>query len=169
MVTSPTRLFAATAKNDGSRQVEEIVLTNHRLASPSVAKVEVQELTPIGTPVVLPRAGKVTRLNWDAAANGVCVEVRYTDGMLAQFVHLNEAEVKEGQTLSAGTEIGKSGNTGRSVAAHLHYALKKGSAVVDPVVYHGTLRRTIQPDALPRFQQEAVELLAQLDGALAAR
>jgi murein DD-endopeptidase MepM/ murein hydrolase activator NlpD len=125
--------------------------------------------TPIGTPVRLPRAGRVERLNWDAEANGLCVEVRYTDGMLARFLHLNEIEVKLGQTLAAGTEIGKSGNTGRSVAAHLHYELEKGGRIVDPVSYHGTLQRSVQPDALPRFKQEAGVLSAQLDGQVAAR
>ena len=125
--------------------------------------------TPIGTPIIAPRAGKVTRVNWNHAANGNCVEVQFTDGALAKFLHLNENAVKEGQSVTAGTEIGKAGNTGHSTGAHLHYQLEKGGKVVDPIAYHGTLRRQMQPDAMPGFQQEMESLAAQLDGRVATR
>jgi murein DD-endopeptidase MepM/ murein hydrolase activator NlpD len=125
--------------------------------------------TPIGTPIVAPRAGRVTRTNWNHAANGNCIEVQYGDGVLAKFLHLNENVVKDGQTLSAGTEIGKTGNTGRSTGPHLHYQLERGSTVVDPIDYHGTLRRQLPPDAMPGFEQARKDLAAQLDARLASR
>lgn len=125
--------------------------------------------TPIGTPVVAPRAGKVTRVDWEAEVNGQCVEVRYSDGVLARFTHLNERAVEPGQSFSAGTQLGASGNTGRSVVAHLHYELERGGKILDPVNYHGTLQRKIQPEAMPRYARELGDLLSQLDGKLAAR
>lgn len=125
--------------------------------------------TPIGTPVVSPRAGTVTRANWNHAANGNCIEVRFSDGALAKFLHLNENLVKEGQKVTAGTEIAKSGNTGRSTGPHLHYQLEKGGRVVDPIEYHGTLRRQLPADAMAGFEQARKELQEQLDGRLAAR
>lgn len=125
--------------------------------------------TPIGTPVVSPRAGRVTRTNWNHAANGNCIEIAYGDGVTAKFLHLNENEVKEGQSVTAGTEIAKSGNTGHSTGAHLHYQLERGSKVLDPIDYHGTLRRQLPPDAMPGFEQARKELAEQLDGRIAAR
>lgn len=125
--------------------------------------------TPIGNSVTAPRAGTVTRVSWDKDVSGESVELRYADGTLARFTHLNEVLVKAGQSVSAGTEVGKSGNTGRSVAAHLHYELERGGKVLDPVTYHGTLRRQLQADALPRFQEEAQALRSQLDAPVAAR
>lgn len=125
--------------------------------------------SPIGTPVVTPRAGKVTRTNWNHAANGNCVEIQFADGTVAKFLHLNENLVKDGQTVSAGTEIAKSGNTGRSTGPHLHYQLEKGGKVLDPIDYHGTLRRQLPPDAMPGFEQRRKELAEQLDGRLASR
>ena len=77
--------------------------------------------------------------------------------------------MKEGQSLSAGTVIGKTGNTGHSTGAHLHYQLDRGSTVLDPIAYHGTLRRQLPPDALPAFEQAETEMLAQLEGRVAAR
>lgn len=125
--------------------------------------------TPIGTPIVAPRAGRVTRTNWNHAANGNCVEVQFTDGATAKFLHMNENAVKDGQALSAGTEIGKTGNTGRSTGPHLHYQIERGGRVIDPVEYHGTLRRQLPPDAMAGFEQARKELAEQLDGRLASR
>ncbi len=124
--------------------------------------------TPIGTPIVAPRAGVVTRANWNHAANGNCLELRYSDGVIAKFLHLNENEVKEGERVSGGTEIAKSGNTGHSTGPHLHYQLERGGRVLDPVDYHGTLRRTLPPEAMPEFTAKMGELAAQLDAQLAS-
>jgi N-acetylneuraminic acid mutarotase len=44
----PTRLFAAVSKGDGSRSVEEIVLTKHQVAE---SKIKVSELAPLNAPV----------------------------------------------------------------------------------------------------------------------
>ena len=123
---------------------------------------------PVGTPVVSPRAGVVTRTNWKSG-NGSCVEVRFEDGTTAKFLHLNEVGVKVGQSIIAGTEVGKSGNTGRSTAAHLHYQLEKDGKVIDPLAYHGTLRRQLGPAALNALTAQITEYEAALDGRVAAR
>lgn len=120
--------------------------------------------TPIGTPVRSPRAGTVTRTNWNHAANGNCIEVRFVDGTLAKFLHLNENLVAEGDRVMAGMEIAKSGNTGHSTGAHLHYQLERGGRVIDPIEYHGTLRRQLPDAALPTFQRARDDLRAQLRG-----
>lgn len=125
--------------------------------------------TPMGTPIEAPRAGVVTRVNWNQAANGNCLELRYQDGVLAKFLHLNENLVKEGQAVAAGTLIAKTGNTGHSTGPHLHYQTERGGKVVDPVDYHGTLRRQLQPDAISRFQNDTRTLAAQLGGQVAQR
>ncbi|MSP54855.1 MAG: M23 family metallopeptidase [Myxococcales bacterium] len=125
--------------------------------------------TPIGTPVQAPRAGVVTRINWNQPSNGGCVELRFQDGVLAKFLHLNESLVKEGQSVAAGTVFAKTGNTGHSTGAHLHYQLERAGRVVDPIEYHGTLRRQLQPDVMARFASETKSLEAQLIGQVAQR
>lgn len=119
--------------------------------------------TPIGSDVVAPRAGKVTRVNWNHAANGNCVELQFADGAIAKFLHLNENAVKEGQRVTAGEVIAQSGNTGRSTGPHLHYQIDKGGRVVDPIDYHGTLRRKLPAELMTDFTAKAKELSAQLD------
>lgn len=99
--------------------------------------------TPVGTEVHVPQPGVVLRQNWNHGANGNCIEIRYEDGTLAKFLHLNENRVKDGDKVEADQVIALTGNTGHSTAPHLHYQLNQGDKVVDPVAYHGTTRRSL--------------------------
>lgn len=113
---------------------------------------------PMGTEVTTPLAGTVVRTDWNWKFNGNCVEIRYADGTLARFLHLSETRAKEGQHLAAGSVVGLSGNTGHSTAPHLHYELERNGEVVDPVDYHGTVRRTLPAGDLPAFHDEVSRL-----------
>ncbi len=124
--------------------------------------------TPIGSDILAPRAAKVLRVNWNHAANGNCIELRFSDGATAKFLHLNENDVKEGQLVTAGEVIGRSGNTGRSTGPHLHYQIERGGRVVDPVDYHGTLRRKLPAELMLDFGKTSTELAAQLETEVAA-
>jgi murein DD-endopeptidase MepM/ murein hydrolase activator NlpD len=99
--------------------------------------------TPVGTPVYSPRAGKVTRVNWNLANNGNCIEVRYRDGVVAKYLHLSETSVRAGTTIAKGAVLGNTGNTGHSTAPHLHYEIEKAGKVLDPVDYHGVTQRSL--------------------------
>jgi murein DD-endopeptidase MepM/ murein hydrolase activator NlpD len=101
----------------------------------------------IGGDVVSPRAGTVTRVNWNTGANGGCVEVRFADGTLAKFLHLSGSNVRPNQHVREGEVIASSGNTGRSTGPHLHYQLDRNGRNIDPVDYHGTERRQISQSA----------------------
>ena len=107
---------------------------------------------PEGTPVVSPRGGTVVRTDWNLAYNGNCAEVRFDDGTVARFLHLSKTSVKAGQRLGKGEVVGLSGNTGRSTAPHLHYELERGGKIVDPVDYHGVVRRTLPEAELGAFR-----------------
>ena len=122
--------------------------------------------TPVGTEVTSPRAGTVTRVNWNWGANGNCVEIKFDDGVLAKFLHLSENRVKEGDSVKAGQVIALSGNTGRSTAPHLHYQLDRGTTTLDPLDYHGTERRKLpeaQRDAMLRDVAEFKKALEEED------
>ncbi|MCB9674153.1 MAG: M23 family metallopeptidase [Alphaproteobacteria bacterium] len=120
---------------------------------------------PEGTPIVSPRDGVVTRVDWNVKNNGNCVEVRYPDGTLARFLHLSQTDVKEGARVAKGSVVGLSGNTGHSTAPHLHYELEKNEQVVDPIDYHGLTRRTLDPAERARFDARIARLDAWLEAA----
>jgi len=118
--------------------------------------------TPVGTPVVAPKAGTVTRVNWNHAANGNCVEVRYADGTLAKFLHLDKLAVRAGEHVQSGQILADSGNTGTSTAPHLHYQLDRNGKTLDPLDYHETLRRQLPSVDGDAFAQTMVRYDAML-------
>ncbi|MFK7929452.1 MAG: M23 family metallopeptidase [Myxococcota bacterium] len=118
----------------------------------------------VDTPVYTPRAGEVTRTNWNWTNNGNAVEVKWADGTFARFLHLNQTGVKVGQRVAAGERIGATGNTGKSTAPHLHYELEKAGKTVDPVDVHGLQRRRLSDADAGRFADER----ARLSGLLAS-
>ncbi len=81
---------------------------------------------PIGTPIYSPTTGTVASvLNHPAGGltlilRSGCNTIRY--GMC----HLSCVIVGEGDEIVAGEAIAKSGNSGRSTGAHLHYSVKTG-------------------------------------------
>jgi murein DD-endopeptidase MepM/ murein hydrolase activator NlpD len=113
---------------------------------------------PVGTEVMSPRAGVVTRANWNWAANGNGIEIRFDDGVLAKFLHLNENRVAVGDRVSAGQVIALSGNTGRSTAPHLHYQLDRGEKALDPIDYHGSLRRQLDEAQIAALQRDVADI-----------
>jgi len=121
--------------------------------------------TPEGTPITSPRKGVVVRADWNIRNNGNCVEVKYSDGTLARFLHLSRTDVKTGQRVSVGTSVGLSGNTGHSTAPHLHYELEKNGQIVDPIDYHGLTRRTLGAAERARFDARVARLDTWLEAA----
>lgn len=122
----------------------------------------------VGTEVRAPRAGEVLRTDWNWKYNGNCVELRYSDGTIARFLHLSDTAVEPGQRLAAGEPLGATGNTGRSTAPHLHYELERGGRVVDPVEYHGAQRRSLPEADRSAFRAERERLDGQLAQAAGA-
>jgi murein DD-endopeptidase MepM/ murein hydrolase activator NlpD len=126
--------------------------------------------TPVGTDVHAPKAGTVTRINWNVGANGDCVELQYADGILAKFLHLQSVGVRVGERVPAGAVIAASGNTGHSTAPHLHYQLDRGERVIDPVDYHGTTRRKLPAEAKPALDEQVAAVRPWFgDGQMALR
>jgi murein DD-endopeptidase MepM/ murein hydrolase activator NlpD len=124
---------------------------------------------PTGTPITSPFSGTVTRSNWSFAGNGNCIEVRYADGAVAKFLHLSENRVQPGASVKPGDVVGLVGNTGRSTAAHLHYQVEVGGKVVDPLDYHGSVRRRVDGASMQALHKEIARQDALLAQMLAAR
>ena len=73
-----------------------------------------------GTPVAATAPGTVVQAGW-GGEYGRQVEVRHAGGLVTRYAHLESVAVKIGDTVKAGTIIGKLGDTGRSTGPHLHY------------------------------------------------
>jgi murein DD-endopeptidase MepM/ murein hydrolase activator NlpD len=121
--------------------------------------------TPVGTQVYSPRSGKISRVNWNLANNGNCVEVRYRDGAVARFLHLSATDVRAGQSVRKGQVLGETGNTGHSTAPHLHYELEKGGEIIDPIDYHGVVQRTLPASDRADFRRVVSKFKRWLEAA----
>lgn len=75
---------------------------------------------PSGTRVGSPVTGKVVVAGWDSGGFGNSVRIQADNGAFWILGHLSGLNVKQGQRVSAGQLIGKSGSTGRSTGPHLH-------------------------------------------------
>ncbi|WP_328825406.1 M23 family metallopeptidase [Tomitella gaofuii] len=86
----------------------------------------------IGTPVSAAADGIVTEAG-PAAGFGLWVRVQHDDGSTTIYGHINEALVKQGQTVRAGEQIATVGNRGDSTGPHLHFEVRNAAGVaVDP-------------------------------------
>jgi len=86
---------------------------------------------PAGTPIQATKAGKVVAAGYDDSA-GNYVVVDHGGGVKSKYFHLNEINVKEGQDLKAGQQLGTMGSTGDSTGPHLHFEVHINDQAVDP-------------------------------------
>ena len=124
---------------------------------------------PVGTPVFAPRAATVLRTNWNFKYNGNSLELRYGDGTISRYLHLEAVAdgISAGSSVRAGQKVATSGNTGRTNAPHLHYEVEQAGRAVDPGEYHGMNHRTLSGDDLDRFREQVAhfdEALTQILG-----
>jgi murein DD-endopeptidase MepM/ murein hydrolase activator NlpD len=63
---------------------------------------------------------------------GNIVYLNHGGGLLSGYFHLSEQLVAPGDTVVAGTPIGRVGATGRVTGPHLHWVVRYGSTSVDP-------------------------------------
>jgi murein DD-endopeptidase MepM/ murein hydrolase activator NlpD len=68
--------------------------------------------------------GKVKTVGWDSSGYGIYVVVQHADGSETLYAHLSEASVTEGDSVTATTLVGKSGDTGNSSGPHLHFGYR---------------------------------------------
>ncbi|MGD2067827.1 MAG: M23 family metallopeptidase [Gemmatimonadota bacterium] len=76
--------------------------------------------------------GGVVALVDDFLLAGNIVYLNHGAGLLSGYFHLSEPLVEEGDTVRAGTPVGRVGATGRVTGPHLHWVVRYGTTSVDP-------------------------------------
>jgi len=89
-------------------------------------------LSPSGTPVHAPNAGRVVVAR-PLYFSGNTVILDHGLGLFSMLAHLSEIEVHEGDPLRAGQVVGKVGATGRVTGPHLHWTVRAADSRVDPL------------------------------------
>ncbi len=83
-------------------------------------------------PIVASGAGKVVFADY-LGIYGNCVIVDHGLGVQSLYAHLSSLDVKPGDTVAAGQQVGRSGMTGLAGGDHLHFTMLVGGNAVNPV------------------------------------
>ena len=114
----------------------------------------------VGTPVRATADGVVKSLVSSKRGYGNTVIIEHGNGYQTIYAHLDEMRVRVGQRVTLGTIVGTVGNTGMSMAPHLHYEVHLRDEPVDPLHYFFL---ELSPTALAEMAQSALQSGQSLD------
>ncbi len=89
-----------------------------------------------GTPIYATGDGKISKLRRSRRGYGNHVIIDHGYGYKTLYAHMKKYIVQKGQKVKRGEVIGYVGNTGTSVAPHLHYEVIKDSKKIDPANFY---------------------------------
>lgn len=119
-------LTALTASYGMRMQPFYKTLTAHQGIDYSVAE---------GSRVFATADGVVKSVATNTSTSGITVVINHNDMYETTYSHLSKANVRRGAKVKRGDIIAQSGNTGLSIAPHLHYEIKLNGMRVDPIHY----------------------------------
>ena len=99
---------------------------------------------PTGTPLYAMSKGTVI-LSDNVFSFGNKIEIRYWDGTVSWYGHLSRRDVRTGDTVMPGDQVGLVGDTGHSFGSHLHIEIHPGGGdnPIDP--YPWLLAKKVLP------------------------
>lgn len=87
---------------------------------------------PVGVPVLATAPGEVVRTGYQPGGYGRFAEVKHANGLTSFYAHMSKVEVRRGDRLSGGEQLGRIGSTGYSTGPHLHFEIRRGGVKLDP-------------------------------------
>ncbi len=87
---------------------------------------------PEGTPILAPAPG-VVALAEPLFVRGGAVIIDHGAGVYSNFWHMSQIDVKPGDVVKTGQQLGLVGTTGLSTGAHLHWEIRVNTLAVDPL------------------------------------
>ena len=89
-----------------------------------------------GTEIFATGDGEVVKVRRSYSGYGRHIVIKHGFGYETLYAHMSKTLVKKGQKVKRGEVIGLVGNTGTSVAPHLHYEVFKDGKKVNPAHYY---------------------------------
>lgn len=103
---------------------------------------------PVGTVLRAPASGEIVEVRHDNGGYGNNIRLRDSNGDIIILAHLSAFNVKPGDRVSAGQQIGLTGNTGNSTGPHLHYEIRTATGGrINPLTlpYTGKTAQALPP------------------------
>jgi murein DD-endopeptidase MepM/ murein hydrolase activator NlpD len=118
---------------------------------------------PAGTAVRSVGDGTVEFAGWQNGYGNV-VEVQHAKGKSTLYAHLSRIDVKKGQTVVQGANLGAVGATGWATGPHLHFEFKINGEQQDPMlIAQAADAVTVPPAETARFQESSRTMRARLE------
>ena len=96
--------------------------------------IDIDQFPSGGNPVRAIADGIVTYSGGDRCCSyGLYLIIAHSGGFSSLYAHCSALEVNQGQLVRQGQEICRSGNTGNSTGAHLHFAIYLNGQPLDPL------------------------------------
>lgn len=90
---------------------------------------------PTGTDIYATGDGVILKVDYSQRGYGNHVVIDHGFGYATLYAHMHSISVRPGQKVKRGSVIGQVGNTGMSVAPHLHYEVHKAGRQINPINY----------------------------------
>ncbi len=136
---------------------------NHPMLGYQAAHMGIDYGAPTGTPVWAVGDDVVRQAGWNGGC-GYSVTIRHRNGLETLYCHLSSVATSAGKPVSQKQVIGAVGSTGLSTGPHLHYAVLRGGAYMNPAQLKVPRDAPVRADWLPGFQAAVAPLAARLDG-----
>lgn len=102
-----------------------------------------------GTEIYASISGTVKETGYDDGGYGNYIVISNSEGYESRYAHLSVISVSEGQSITHGDLIGKTGNTGASTGSHLHLECLYNGEYYNPLFYYengnGSIYGTTDP------------------------
>lgn len=115
---------------------------------------------PEGTRIFATADGIVKEVKGKNSTSGVTVVIDHRNGYTTSYSHLQSVKVKRGRKVQRGDIIALSGNSGLSLAPHLHYEVRYNGVRVDPIHY---FFMELTPDEYQRIMRIAQSGMQSFD------
>ena len=115
---------------------------------------------PEGTRIFATADGIVKEVKGKNSTSGVTVVIDHRNGYTTSYSHLQSVKVKRGRKVQRGDIIALSGNSGLSLAPHLHYEVRYNGMRVDPIHY---FFMELTPDEYQRIMRIAQSGMQSFD------
>ena len=152
-----------------SRRTSGFGMRFHPILQTQRAHTGVDYAAPTGTPVISVADGVVTESSYQGAYGNMVV-VQHNARQSTVYAHLSRMQVKRGQSIKQGDNLGAVGATGWATGPHLQFEFRINGRHVDPLTLaqQGS-SEPISAALRPQFNQRAQYARAQLMAAAQMR
>ncbi len=115
---------------------------------------------PEGSSVFATADGIVRNVSSRSSTSGITIVIDHGNGYETSYSHLSKINVSRGQRVRRGDIIARSGNSGLSLAPHLHYEVRYNGMRIDPIHY---FFMELTPDEYQRIMRIAQSGMQSFD------